>query len=82
MRYTKFGRLNMPTARLLALPSLFAVTLALASPAAAASLGHAGLAAGSRPAVEICGQGPAVTRPASMVLTCADGGEIDRKSVV
>lgn len=41
MRYTKSGRLNMPTARLLALPSLFAVTLALASPAVAASLSPA-----------------------------------------
>ena len=28
------------------------------------------------PAVEICGAGPAVTRPTSMILTCADDGEL------
>jgi hypothetical protein len=28
------------------------------------------------PAVEVCGQGPALTRPASMILTCADDGEL------
>ena len=28
------------------------------------------------PAVEVCGQGAAVTRPGSMILTCADNGEV------
>lgn len=33
-------------------------------------------AAPGKPAVEICGNGPAVTRPPSMILTCADDGEL------
>ena len=65
--------------RLLAIPSLFALTLALASPAAAASLSPAGTAAASPPAstaVEVCGTGATLVRPGSMVLTCADHGMI------
>jgi hypothetical protein len=48
------------------------------SAAAAASLGPGSDAAlrSAGPAVEICGQGPAVVRPTSMILTCADAGEI------
>jgi hypothetical protein len=59
--------------------SALVLALALASPAAAASLSSAGPAATSRPAttaVEICGTGAARVRPASMVLTCADHGMI------
>jgi hypothetical protein len=62
-----------------AAPSLVALTLALASPAAAASLGPVGPTATSgsaSPAVEVCGQGPAVVRPSSAIVTCADGGMI------
>jgi hypothetical protein len=46
--------------------------------AAAASLGPVGPAGASPagPAVQVCGHGPAVVRPGSMVLTCADDGEL------
>jgi hypothetical protein len=48
------------------------------SPAAAASLRPAadGTATSVSPAVKICGTGPAVRRPGSMILTCADDGEL------
>src|ERR1700733_8101492 len=39
--------------------------LALSAPASAATTA----------AVQVCGQGPALVRPASMILTCADNGE-------
>jgi Lysozyme like domain len=72
--------LNLPRRRLVvAASSLFALTLALASPAAAASLSPMGAAAASgseSTAVKVCGQGPAVTRPSSTILTCADDGMI------
>jgi hypothetical protein len=44
--------------------------------AAAASLSPAGTASVSRPAVEVCGVGRALVRPRSVVITCADHGEI------
>ena len=44
--------------------------------AAVASVSHAGAAGASRPAVEDCGSGPALIRPGSMILTCADDGEL------
>ena len=47
--------------------------------AAAASISPAGAAAVSRPAgpaVEVCGRGPALVRPSSAILTCADDGTI------
>jgi hypothetical protein len=71
-------RLNVRGRRLLAVPSLFALALALASPAAAASLSPPGTAAMSSAsaAVQVCGQGPAVVRPSSAILTCADHGMI------
>jgi hypothetical protein len=46
------------------------------SAAASASVSSAGTAALSRPAVEVCGAGPARVRPGSMILTCADDGEL------
>jgi hypothetical protein len=45
-------------------------------PMAAASVSTTGTAAASRPAVEDCGSGPALIRPASLILTCADDGEL------
>jgi hypothetical protein len=54
------------------------------SAAAAASVSPAGTAALSRPArpaVAVCGAGPARVRPGSMILTCADGGELARQLV-
>ena len=53
--------------------------LATALPASAATtVRGAPASVGSvvTPAVEVCGQGPALTRPASMILTCADDGEL------
>jgi hypothetical protein len=56
------------------------VAAGLAGAVAAMGLAQApaALAATAQPApvsVEVCGQGGAVTRPASMILTCADDGE-------
>jgi hypothetical protein len=54
------------------------MTLALGAAVAAASMGPAVAAAmpkSATPAVEVCGVGPAVARPASVILTCADEGE-------
>jgi hypothetical protein len=79
MRSAAARRLRVRGRRLLAIPSLFVLALALASPAAAASLGRAGTAAAGSPAstaVEVCGQGPAVVRPSSVILACADHGTI------
>ncbi len=53
--------------------------VASAPAAAAAPISTASTAAVSlpvRPAVEVCGAGPALVRPGSMVLTCADHGMI------
>ena len=49
------------------------ITVAGTGPAMAAASRSTGATA---PAVEDCGAGPAVTRPASMVLACADDGEL------
>jgi hypothetical protein len=68
--------------RLLSSWTLGAALLAVAgsAPAAAAALASpAGTTAVSRlasPAVEICGQGPALVRPSHVILTCADDGEL------
>ena len=43
---------------------------------AVASTTATGTAASARPAVKICGEGPAEVRPARMILTCADDGEL------
>jgi hypothetical protein len=54
----------------------------LAPTAAGASAATTGESAASAakpagtPALEVCGQGPAVTRPSSVILTCADDGEL------
>jgi hypothetical protein len=57
-------------------PAAVLIAAATGGPAAA-SLGSTATAAtaatSARPAVEICGLGPAVVKPASMILTCADG---------
>ena len=70
------------------LPSLLAAILlcsysllpsAASGTAAWASVAHAtppAAAVTARPAVEICGSGAAVERPGSMILTCADDGEL------
>jgi hypothetical protein len=58
--------------------------LAISAPAGAAVLASAGAPAASPsasasaavPAVEVCGEGPALVRPASMILACADAGEM------
>jgi hypothetical protein len=78
MRSTTLRRLNARGRRLLAIPSLFVLAMALASPAAAASFSAAGMAVTSPQStgVEICGQGPAVVRPSSAILACADHGTI------
>lgn len=52
--------------------SLAAVPVA----AAAASTGTTAVSRKAAPAVEICGQGPAVVRPSRAILTCADDGEM------
>jgi hypothetical protein len=55
------------------------VAVSTASPAWAAPLSRAATAAASpsaSPAVEVCGEGSALVRPSSMVLTCADHGMI------
>jgi hypothetical protein len=49
--------------------SLLSAPRALATPAPATS---------TTPAVQVCGQGPDVIKPASIILTCADAGEIAR----
>ena len=47
------------------------------SAAAGASVSAgSGAARGASPALEICGAGPGVTRPASVILACADHGEL------
>jgi hypothetical protein len=58
------------------LPGLVLIAVAGAGPVAAATSPGSGGTAVLRTAVEICGEGPAVVRPASMILTCADAGEI------
>jgi hypothetical protein len=70
------------------LPGAVLTAVVGASPAAA-SLGGAGAPAGvagssagatgaasAHPAVKVCGAGAAVVRPRSMILTCADDGEL------
>jgi hypothetical protein len=53
------------------LAALLGAQTALAAPARAG--------AASAPAVEVCGQGPAIVKPGSIVLTCADGGEVAKR---
>jgi hypothetical protein len=56
----------------------------LAASAAGASAATAGQSTagattptvGAKPTLEVCGQGHAVTRPSSVILTCADDGEL------
>jgi hypothetical protein len=45
-------------------------------PAAVASASPAGTVAAAQSAVKDCGSGPALIRPGSMILTCADDGEL------
>jgi hypothetical protein len=47
-------------------------TTALSAPAGAATTAQAA----ATPAVEVCGQGVALVKPGSMILTCADDGEL------
>lgn len=56
-----------------ALLSALFFTLALATPANA---NNATVADGTDSAVEVCGQGAPLVQPISMVLTCADNGEV------
>jgi hypothetical protein len=54
-----------------------ALGVAVGSGASAAAASTAPVSpAAARPAVQVCGRGPAVVRPASVVLTCADDGEL------
>jgi hypothetical protein len=48
--------------------------LAISSPVGATP--SAAASAAAVPAVAVCGQGPAVVRPRSMILACADDGEV------
>jgi len=66
-------------------PRISATALGLAAAAALglsqppAALAATQSAASTKPAlttVEVCGQGADLTRPGSMILTCADGGEV------
>jgi hypothetical protein len=55
------------------------LVVAVCGTAAAAASGSTAAVAAPRaasPAVEVCGQGPAVSRPRSVILTCADDGEL------
>ncbi len=71
---------NLTLAAALVLAGALAVSMA--SPALSASPSPGGTAAAltsalrAVPAVEVCGQGAALVRPSSMVLTCADNGEL------
>ena len=69
--------------RMLALLSILSFTLALATTASAnaatatfTNVNAAPVASGTGPAVEVCGQGTPLVQPSSMVLTCADNGEV------
>lgn len=53
--------------------SVMAITASWA--VAAASIVPASATTTATPSVEICGSGPAVVKPASAILTCADNGE-------
>jgi hypothetical protein len=64
------ARTRKTTAILSAAAAAAAVTLT-AVPANAATTAKT-----ASPAVEVCGQGASVTHPTSMVLTCADDGEV------
>jgi hypothetical protein len=57
----------------LAIVAVVTCGLALSVPASAAATALARAATAA--AVEVCGEGPALVRPASMILTCADDGE-------
>lgn len=54
-----------------------AAAILLAAPAAASATAQPGLASAAlssaAPAVKVCGQGAALTRPGSIILACADG---------
>jgi hypothetical protein len=54
------------------IPGAVLITALGTQAAATASVAQAG----ASPAVMICGTGPALTRPASMILTCGDDGEL------
>jgi hypothetical protein len=61
----------------LAIPAALTCVMALAAPASASGAASAvAPAVAAAPAVEVCGQGPAVARPTNMILTCADDGEL------
>ncbi|HSZ41433.1 MAG TPA: acyl-CoA thioester hydrolase/BAAT C-terminal domain-containing protein [Trebonia sp.] len=60
-----------------ALPAAAAVASGAASGTAAPGSTASRTTAG--PAVEVCGYGSAVQRPDSMILTCADGGEVGER---
>jgi hypothetical protein len=69
----------MMTAAAVLAGALVTSVVSMASPASAAPLSPAATAAAwppARPAVEVCGDGAALVRPSSMVLTCADHGMI------
>jgi hypothetical protein len=61
------------------LPTLGAAALAVGlAPMGAAHAMPGGGIAPTPPRVKVCGQGPALQKPASMILTCADNGEMAR----
>jgi hypothetical protein len=60
-------------------PAAVVVAAVTGGPAAASLGSGATVATSARPAVKVCGLGPAVARPASMILTCADGRMVARQ---
>jgi hypothetical protein len=84
MIYEGQGRMAMSTERrsrrLRALRILGAACvmsgLSLAAPVTVAAASTAANSGSASTAVEVCGLGAALVRPASMVLTCADNGEL------
>lgn len=78
-KFAKLLTAVLACAGLTSLP-LFAALPASAAPAnaalASAALASAAPVATTTPAIEVCGTGPAVQRPTSIVITCADHGMI------
>ena len=54
------------------------VVVALSVAPAARAAVSVPIARPAPPAVQVCGEGAAIIRPVSMILTCADGGELAR----
>jgi hypothetical protein len=63
--------------RLVTIPAAVLIAvLGSGSAASAASVSTANSSRPTGPAVQVCGAGPSLVRPASMILACADDGEL------